>query len=126
MGPRVDQVSGVERPRGERNDAGGPSSDTETLAVMEVRTLFVRLLTLFCLVDHHILIDLISPFPVLGVSGAHFPFYSSLDGNSFKQTVATLITTTGFCTCINSNLFIVVRSVRGFNSLIRGLFRLGP
>ena len=48
-------------------------------------------LTHICLMDFPILINWVSPFPFLGVSGVLFQFYSILNRNSCKQTVKTLI-----------------------------------
>ena len=48
-------------------------------------------LTLICLVDLSILIYWTSPFPILGVTGLRFNFFSMLNRNSCKQTVLTLI-----------------------------------
>ena len=44
-------------------------------------------LTHICLVDSSILINWMSPFPILGVSGVLFHFYYSSDRNFCMQTV---------------------------------------
>ena len=48
-------------------------------------------LTQICLVDSSILINWMSPFPILVVSGVFFNFYYFSTRNSCKQTVKTLI-----------------------------------
>ena len=48
-------------------------------------------LTHICLVDPSILINWMSPFPILGLSGVCFHFDSTFDRNFFKRPVKILI-----------------------------------
>ena len=52
---------------------------------------FVRSSVSSCRVDYSITINWTSPFPMLGVSGVLFYFYSISNSNSCYQTVKTLI-----------------------------------
>ena len=58
---------------------------------LHVCMIIIRYLTHLCLANFPILINWMSPFPILGLSGVLFHFYSISNRNSYKQTVKTLI-----------------------------------